>query len=309
VLTKNRAGFGSFLDKDSRELTSSMLVDSHCHLDVSQFDADREDVLARARASGVGRIVNPGIDLRHCRQAITLAEQHPEVYAAVGIHPNSTDDFDHDTLAQVRQLAAHPKVVAIGEIGLDYYWKKVAPEVQAAAFHSQLELAAELGLPVIIHNREADEDVASILRAWVSSAATRNSQLATRTFWGVLHAFGGNLALAEEAYTWRFVLGLGGPVTFTNARRLHELVPQLRLDHLMVETDAPYLTPHPHRGQRNEPAYVALVCEQLARLTGQTVERVAQVTTQVAGQFFAWEDEPDADPVGAVQPDTTALRA
>jgi TatD DNase family protein len=267
-----------------------MLVDSHCHLDVTQFDDDREAVMVRARAAGVWRIVNPGIDLSHCRQAVALAEHYPEVYAAVGIHPNSTANFGRATLAQLRTLAAHPKVVAIGEIGLDYYWKKVDPAVQAAAFRHQLELAAELGLPVIIHDRDAHDDVAAILRAWVQSATMRNSPLARRKFFGVLHAFSGDLALAEEAYTWNFVLSLGGPVTFTNARSLHELAAQLRLDRLMLETDAPYLTPHPHRGQRNEPAHVPLVCAQLARLTGQPDERVAATTGQVACQFFGWED-------------------
>lgn len=286
-------------------LAHVMLVDSHCHLDLAQFDADREDVLRQAREAGVRLIVNPGIDLHHSRQAIALAERYPEVYAAVGVHPNSSGDFTAATVDQLRALAAHDKVVAVGEIGLDYYWKKVDPAQQAVAFRTQLELAAEIGLPVIIHNREATEDVAAILRNWVSDDATRASPLAMRSFWGVLHAFGGDLTLAEEAYTWNFVLSLGGPITFANARRLHGLAPHLRLDRLMLETDAPYLTPHPHRGQRNEPAYVALVCEQLARLTGRTVAEVAQMTTQVACDFFGWKD----DLPGETQPNDTAALA
>ncbi len=266
------------------------LVDSHCHLDLEQFDADREAVLNRARTTGVRMIVNPGIDLHHCRQAIALAEQHATVYAAVGIHPNSSGDFDNATLDELRLLAKHRKVVAIGEIGLDYYWKLVEHKQQHKAFEAQLELAAEVGLPVIIHCREANNDVISILRQWVHSAQTRNSQLATRNFWGVLHAFPGDLAFAEEAYDWNFVLGLGGPVTYKNARSLHELVPQLRLDRLMLETDAPYLTPHPHRGQRNEPGYVALVCEQIARLCALNLTDVATQTSKVAFRFFNLED-------------------
>ena len=282
-----------------------MLVDSHCHLDLEPFDADRDAVLARAGAAGVQLIVNPGIDLRHCRQAIALAERYPQVYAAVGIHPNSSGDFHPAMLDELRRLAAHPKVVAIGEIGLDYYWKKVEPAAQATAFQAQLALAAELGLPVIIHNREATDDVTTILRAWVQSPATRTSALARRPFWGVLHAFGGDLALAEEAYSWNFVVSLGGPVTFANARRLHELTPQLRLDRLMLETDAPYLTPHPHRGQRNEPAYVKLVCEQLARLTNRPAADIAQATTHVAHRFFGWEE----GLVVQAQPDVPAICA
>jgi TatD DNase family protein len=282
-----------------------ILVDSHCHLDIEQFDLDRPQVVERARAAGVRRIVNPGIDLQHSRQAIALAETYPEVYAAVGIHPNSSGSFGRTTVNKLRTLATHPKVVAIGEIGLDYYWHKVDPAQQAAAFRAQLDLATELGLPVIIHNRDAHEDVAAILREWVSSSATRHSPLAARPFWGVLHAYSGDQALAEEAYTWNFVLSLGGPVTFKNAQSLHELVPQLRLDRLMLETDAPYLTPHPHRGKRNEPAYVTLVCEQLAHLFGLTPAVVAQTTTQVAQQFFAWKDQDFAES----QPGGTAVYA
>jgi TatD DNase family protein len=282
-----------------------MLIDSHCHLDLEQFDADRTAVLERARAAGVQVIVNPGIDLKHSRQAIALAEAHAEVYAAVGIHPNSSGDFTPATVDQLRSLAAHPKVVAIGEIGLDYYWHKVDPAQQALALQAQLELAAELGLPVIIHNRDAHEDVATILRAWVQSPVTRHSPLAPRPFWGVLHAFSGDLTLAEEAYTWNFVLSLGGPVTFTNAQRLHDLAPRLRLDRLMLETDAPYLTPHPQRGKRNEPAYVALVCDQLARLSGLTSTAVAQATSQVAYQFFGWKRHGSVES----QPDGAAVHA
>jgi TatD DNase family protein len=268
------------------------LVDSHCHLDLPEFEADRDAVLARARAAGVERIVNPGIDLVHSRQAIALAEQTPELYAAVGFHPNSSDEFGDDAIDQLRTLAAHPKVVAIGEIGLDYYWQKVDPAQQAQVFRAQLALAAELGLPVIIHNRDASADVAEILRAWAQSPATRNSPLAQRPFWGVLHAFNGDLALAEEAYTWNFALSVGGPLTFKNARQLQENARHFRLDRLMLETDAPYLTPHPHRGQRNEPSYVALVCAQLATLHESTPDEIARQTRQVANRFFGWEDEP-----------------
>lgn len=267
-----------------------MLIDSHCHLDVTQFDEDRTAVLTRAQAAQVKIIVNPGIDLQHCRQAIALAEQYTEVYVAVGIHPNSSADFSTKTVDQLRVLARHPKVVAVGEIGLDYYWKKVEPQQQAYAFRLQLALAADLGLPVIIHNRDATADTVAIVEAWVNDSATRHSPLATRPFWGVLHAFGGDLALAQQAYRWNFVLGLGGPITFRNAHRLHEIVAQLPLDRLMLETDAPYLTPHPHRGQRNEPAYVALVCAQLAQLHGIAPAVAAQSTSAVALRFFGLEN-------------------
>lgn len=198
-------------------------------------------------------------------------------------------------------LADHPKVVAIGEIGLDFHFRPsrsnpralgegerelVSRHEQAQAFRAQLDLAADLGLPVIIHNREASAEITQILDEWASSARTRNSPLARRTFWGVLHAFSGDAALAQAAYGWNFALGLGGVLTFRNARALHSLAPQLCLDRLLLETDAPYLTPHPLRGKRNEPAYVALVAERLAELLAVTVAEVAARTTAVACSIF-----------------------
>jgi TatD DNase family protein len=255
---------------------------------VAQFDEDRAAVMARAAEAGVTTIVNPGIDLTHCRQAVTLAERDAGVYAAVGIHPNSSDQVDTATLTAVRQLADHPKVVAIGEIGLDYYWDKVPAEQQAKVFRAQLEIAAEVGLPVIIHNREATTETLTILQDWAQSPVTRNSALGQRPFWGVLHAFGGDLTVAQQAYDLNFVLGIGGPVTFRNARQLHEVVAHLDLDRLMVETDAPYLTPHPYRGRRNEPAYVAFVCAQLAALHDLPPTEIARRTSAVAATFFGF---------------------
>lgn len=274
---------------------AAQYVDSHCHLDLEQFAADRVEVLARARAAGVRTIVVPGIDLVQNRQALELAEQEQDLFVAVGVHPNSAGGFDDETAAALQRLALHRKVVAIGEIGLDYYWDKVAPQQQRRAFVQQLDLAADLGLPVIIHSREANADVADVLRTWVHSERFRSSPLAARPFAGVLHAFSGDLALAEEAYSWRFVLSLGGPVTFRNAHALHALVPKLRMDRLMLETDAPYLTPHPWRGQRNEPAHVVVVAAQLARLSGATPDAVAGTTTAVARRFFQLEDRFGAD--------------
>ncbi len=262
------------------------LVDSHCHLDAAQFDEDRTAVLLRARAAGVQAIVVPGIDLRHCRQALALAREQADVYAAVGIHPNDSGGFNAAVESELSELAHAPKVVAYGEIGLDYYWDKVTPAQQRSAFERQLELAAELGLPVIIHSRDSNEDVAAILETWVNSGRFAASPLAQRPYAGVLHAFSGDVAMAERAYSWNFLISLGGPVTFTNARQLHEIVPQLRCDRLMIETDAPYLTPHPHRGQRNEPAYVALVCRKLAALFGISAQEMAHASTALAAHFF-----------------------
>lgn len=271
------------------------LVDSHCHLDLEAFDQDRDAVLERARGVGVGLLVIPGIDLAQCRQAIRLAEGHRHLFVAVGIHPNSTAVLPEGWLEELRLLSSHPKVVAIGEIGLDYHWELATPAEQRTAFEAQLGLAAASGLPVIIHSRKANDDVAAILRTWVGGAPFRGSALARRPFAGVLHAFSGDLALAEEAYRWNFVLGLGGPVTFKNAHHLRALVPQLRMDRLMLETDAPYLAPHPYRGQRNEPAYLALVCTQLAQLCQCSEASIAEVTSAVAQRFFQVEELFGAD--------------
>lgn len=261
---------------------------------MTQFAADRDAVIARARAAGVRLMVVPGIDLSHCRQAVALAQAHADIYAAVGIHPNETAGFDAAMLDAVEELTAQDKVVALGEIGLDYYWQRVPQATQWAAFEAQLSLAARLGLPVIIHDRDAHADVAAILAAWVAGAEFAALPLAQRPYAGVLHAFGGDLAMAEAAVSWNFALSLGGPVTFTNAKQLHALVPQLPRDCLMLETDAPYLTPHPHRGKRNEPAYVALVCDRLAALYGISPAQMAWESTQVALRFFGLT-EPFAD--------------
>lgn len=263
-----------------------MLIDSHCHLDFPHFDEDRDDVLARAQAAGVEAIITIGIDIAHSAAAIALAERYPQVYATVGVHPNDCAGFGPQTLVELRELAGHPKVVAIGEIGLDYYWDRTPPAIQKQIFQQQLDLSAELGLPVVIHDRNADDDVRVQLDAWATSGSLPGSPLSRRPYAGVLHSFSGDLAMAEEAYGWGFVLGLAGPVTFKNARDLHALIPHLRPDRLMIETDAPFLTPHPYRGKRNEPARVRLVAEKLAELWQMPVAEVARMTTVTARTFY-----------------------
>jgi TatD DNase family protein len=258
-----------------------MLVDTHCHLDFPQFSADREATLERARAAGIELIVNPAADMESSRRAVALAERYPDVYAAVGIHPHDATSLDGATLAELRALARHPKVVAIGEIGLDYYRDLSPRPAQEVAFRRQLELAAELGKPVIIHDRDAHEDVVRILDEWSEARGSTAEQPA-----GVLHAFSGDRALAEAAFRWGFMVSLGGPLTFQNARRLQELVRELPLAHLVVETDAPYLSPHPYRGQRNEPARVRLVAEVLAALQGLSLVEVSRQTTANARRLF-----------------------
>ncbi|MCW5878733.1 MAG: TatD family hydrolase [Anaerolineales bacterium] len=265
-----------------------MLVDTHCHLDFEAFDDDREAVIAAAQAAGVTRILNPGVDLQNSAATAALAASQPGVYAAVGVHPNDSASWDESSPGRLAELAGRPKVVAIGEIGLDYYWDKAPKPQQHKVLQAQLALAAELGLPVIIHNREASQDVLAILLEWQAGLAAVGSPLAERP--GVLHSFSGDRDMAEKAVAAAFFVGLTGPLTFKKAIELQTLAAELPLEKLLVETDSPFLSPHPRRGQRNHPAQVRLVAEKLAELRGVPFEQVAQATTANAERLFRFED-------------------
>ncbi len=271
----------------------ALCIDTHCHLDLRQFDGDREQVIERATAAGVNNFVNPAIDVDSCHRVLALADRYAAIYGAVGVHPNDCADFGSETMAALRDLAQHPKVVAIGEIGLDYYWEKVDHDQQKAALTAELALASELGLPVILHTRNArdgnerciEDLLCEIARWWPEIRTSRGED----AIFGVWHAFSGTLDHAFRAYELGLVLGMGGPVTFQNARRLHSLAPRLRADRLLLETDAPYLAPHPYRGQRNEPAYLPLVAGALAELNGMTAKQIAAQTTVTARRCFTLE--------------------
>jgi TatD DNase family protein len=257
------------------------LIDTHCHLDFNQFNKDRDAVVARAVEQGVTAIINPGVDLSSSRAAVALAERYGPVYAAVGVHPTSTDELDTQAIHSLRELAQHPKVVAIGEIGLDYYWPNqpqrdracASPQTQRAAFRRQLDLAAELGMPVIIHDREAHTDVMTGLED-------------SHGVIGVLHSFSGDLALAEWAVDLDFYVGITGPVTFKKSHNMQAVAQHIDFNRLLIETDAPFLTPHPHRGRRNEPAHVRLVAQEIAQLRGYDLDNVVQRTTKNAQTLF-----------------------
>jgi len=263
-----------------------MLTDTHCHLDFDRFAEDREAVVERASETGLVRILNPAIDLETAKHAVRLAERFPMVFAAVGLHPNSAVEWSDSLLDDFRQLCGHEKVVAIGEIGLDYYWDDAPPDVQQRVFRRQLSLAAEVSLPVVIHNRDATEDVLSFLLAWQAGLAEAGHPLAERP--GVMHSFSADEAAAQRAIGANFYIGITGPVTFKNAPDLQALVGSLPLERLLIETDAPFLTPHPFRGKRNEPARVRLVAEKIAELRGMAVEDVIAVTGENARRLFAW---------------------
>ena len=262
------------------------LVDTHCHLDFELFKSDLPRVVDAARRAGICAIINPAINLESSRQIVALAEKLDFVFAAVGVHPNDALEWNQDTRQQLAELARHPKVVAVGEIGLDYYRDYAPRDMQRRIFEEQLSLAAENDLPVIIHNREATDDVLDILAGYQATLKESTPALAEKP--GVMHSFSADTAAAQRAIDIQFRIGITGPVTFKNAHSLRQVVREVPIQNLLIETDAPFLTPHPHRGERNEPAYVAFVAEKIAELKALTMTEIAKTTTQNADRLFGW---------------------
>lgn len=250
------------------------VFDTHAHYDATAFDDDRLELLAGMPERGVELILNPGCDLPSSRKAVELAQTFPHVCAAVGVHPSDCGDWQDSWLDELRDLAAQPKVQAIGEIGLDYYWEdNPARPHQQKVLHKQLELAQELGLPVIIHDREAHQDCLNIVR--------EHPQVT-----GVYHCYSGGLEDAKTLVKMGWMLSFTGVVTYKNARRSHEVIQWLPMDRIMIETDSPYLTPVPFRGKRNDSGYVHLVAETIAALKGMEAEEVARITMENGRRFF-----------------------
>lgn len=263
------------------------LADTHAHLDFSQFDEDREQVVDRAASEGVTRIVTVGFDLDSSLQAVCLSGENTGLWACVGVHPHQASLVTPEGLDSLRGLSAHRKVVAIGEIGLDYYRDRSPRDVQRQVLGQQLELAADTGKPVVIHDREAHGDLMRILRGWAEAVVPSSNGL--RPPLGVVHCFSGDRTMAEELFELGFYISVAGPVTFPNARRLQALVAGLPLDRLLLETDCPFLAPHPYRGKRNEPANVKLVAQKIAELKDMSLEDVSRVTTENACRVFRLE--------------------
>ena len=261
------------------------LTDTHCHLTSNAFQNDRKQVIQRALEAGVDRIIVPGVDLESSRQAVALAEDFPSVYAAVGIHPHNADRWDSTSSSTLAELAKRGGVVAIGEIGLDFYRNLSTKNNQAYAFREQLDLAAEYGLPVIIHNREATVEVMHELRDWVTDI---NSSLQSNA--GVLHAFSADLNTALEAIQAGFYIGIAGPISFKNSGVLQNVAGSVPISRMLTETDSPFLTPSPHRNRRNEPANVVVVAEHLSRIIKRDYDTTVTVTSQNAAKLFGWEN-------------------
>jgi len=251
-----------------------MLIDTHTHLDDARYDSDREAMLERARAAGVETMITIGCDLATSRSAAALAERYPFVYASIGVHPHEVKHIAEHWYDEFRQLARQKKVVAYGEIGLDYHYNHSDPEEQRRRFREQIRVARELRLPVIIHTREAQDDTIRILKE------ERASEVG-----GVFHCFSGDAWLAKDAIDLGFYLSFSGILTFQNAAMLRDIAKQVPQDRLLIETDCPYLTPVPHRGTRNEPAYVKHVAELLTTITSEGVSRAGPMTIEDVGRI------------------------
>lgn len=274
-----------------------MLTDTHCHLDLDKFDTDRDAVIERAFEAGIGKMLVPGLELASSRAAVQLANTYPHIYAAVGFHPTDIGKMTPESFEELARLAGHNKVAAIGEIGLDYYWVK-EPEnrlEQRRKLPLQLELAGTVNKPIILHLREEDDapsggaadDLFAILDVWFGKLLDQNHPLHSKP--GVFHSFNGNLASAERAIAMNFLIGITGSVTYKNNDPLRELVREIPLDRLLIETDSPFQTPVPHRGKRNEPVFIGHIADKIAALHNTSREQIATITSDNAARLFGWE--------------------
>lgn len=252
-----------------------MLFDSHAHYDDKRFDEDRDIILSSMAEAEVSLIMNVGADMRTSRKSVALANKYSFIYAAVGVHPHDTKDISENDIQELLELSKHPKVKAIGEIGLDYFHNHSPKELQLKWFERQMQLAAELNLPVIIHDRDAHQDCMAVLKRYDLHKTG-----------GVLHCFSGSTEMAREAIKMGMVISIAGPITYKNNVKTTEVVKEIPLEHMLIETDCPYLTPHPYRGERNSSLYVKYVAEKIAEIKGIAVAEVARVTKQNACKLF-----------------------
>ena len=290
------------------KLETFPLTDTHAHLYWDRFDKDRDAVIARCTDFNVKRILIPGTTVKTSLASVKLAESHPNLFAAIGIHPTDALEWADETKDELRKLVAtrpdrfskpvrpqlHSKIVAIGEIGLDYYWDRAPHEIQKRVLQEQLSLAEELELPVVLHLREKGDapegdcavDLLEMLSKWVASLRSRAHSLATNP--GALHSFSGTITAAEKAIQLEFMIGVTGPITFKKASKRREIIASLPMEKILIETDSPFLTPHPKRGKRNEPANVRFIAEKIAEIHGKETREIAAITTANAARLFNW---------------------
>jgi TatD DNase family protein len=253
-----------------------MLFDSHAHLDNSRFDEDREALINKLKEEKIKYVLNPGADIPTSINSVKLANEYDFIYAAVGVHPHDVEDMSEDTINVLRDLViSNKKVVAIGEIGLDYYYDNSPRDLQRKWFERQIELANELKLPIIVHDRDAHQDTMDIIKS------TRSKDIGC-----VLHCYSGNVDLAREYIKMGCYVSIAGPLTFNNNKKTPEVVREIPLEHLLIETDSPYLAPHPHRGKRNDPSFVRYVAEKIAIEKGISYEKVCEATLENAKRLF-----------------------
>lgn len=252
-----------------------MIVDSHAHYDDEQFDTDRDEVFELIQRQGVVRVVNPASNLDSARKCIELSKRHDFLYCAVGIHPHDADEFSEKAIEIIRELASFRKVVAVGEIGLDYHYNFSPPDVQKQCFAAHIQLALELKLPLIIHDREAHKDTLDIIRSEKGYDAG-----------GVFHCFSGSVELAKEVLDMGFYISLGGAVTFKNAKKPVEVAGYIPIDRLLVETDSPYMAPVPHRGSRNHSGYLNEIIQKISEIRNADFDTIAEATALNANRLF-----------------------
>lgn len=253
-----------------------MFIDSHAHLDDERFDEDRENLINNLKDNKIDLVFNIGADIESSKASVKLANKYDNIYAVVGVHPHDAKDVDEDYLDTLRELSKEEKVVAIGEIGLDFYYDNSPRDTQREVFKEQLDLAKELDLPVVIHTRDAAQETFDILKEAAQDGKLR----------AILHCYSGSVEMAMEYVKLGFYISLGGPVTFKKSKVSKEVAKAVPLDKLLIETDSPYLTPEPYRGKRNEPKYVRLTAEMIAELRGISIEEVAEATSRNAMEFF-----------------------
>lgn len=252
-----------------------MLIDSHAHLDDKRFNRDRDMIIKNLNSNGIESVVNIGADLKTSKASVELADKYENIYAVVGVHPHSATEINKAALERLRELAKNEKVLAIGEIGLDFHYDRSPRDVQRSAFRAQIDLAKELNLPIVIHSREADGETFDIIKESMDG----NLKV-------LLHCYSGSAELAQEYIKLGCYISLAGPVTFNNARVPKEVAKVVALDRLLVETDSPYLTPTPYRGKRNEPMFVKYVAKEIAELKGIDIEELSKATLENTKRFY-----------------------
>ena len=250
-----------------------MLFDSHAHLNDEAFDQDRAELLETFRDAGVGLVMNAGCSLASSREGIALAEAYPWIYCSVGTHPDTADEVNEEVLEVYRQMCSHPKVKAIGEIGLDYYYETIHRDAQMRAFRMQMQLAEELDMPVIVHERDAHEDGMSIVKEFPKVK-------------GVFHCYSGSAEMARQLVDMGWYIGFTGVLTFKNARKAVETAASIPLERILLETDCPYMAPEPFRGKRNDPGYLFRMAEKLAEIRGLSVEEIHRITVENGKRLY-----------------------